>query len=863
MATMPIPTEEQSIIIEALVKGENVSVNAVAGSGKTTIIMLYASRCPNKKILQVTYNKRLKNEVATKIEKYGITNMRVNTYHGLMYEYYTRDTKGFTDDIMQQLLDEGTGTSYPIPLYHCIVIDEIQDLSMLYYKFMNKFIGDMFLEAQKCPPSLIGMNVTDNLFGTNSDFSYYSNNDNGLQLMIAGDKNQKIYSFKGADHRYLTKANLVWSHICGSITEYPLTTSYRVPHKIAWFVNNVMLGEHRITPVRNIETPVIRFFKGDGIKTYPTKKKSGEKDYSNVCTLCCPMDDHVTDSIPNSILCLEHKIILRIKNKLDSDEYAPGDIFVLMPSVASSKHISKKLENMLVKDGIMCFTPPSDSSQVSHNASEGKIAFGTMHQSKGCERKMVILYDFDMAYYDYYARNSRQDVCPDIWYVAATRASEELIIISSCSVCNMPSGDVSNDACKCLPFINKKVIPNAIAKGFIYEENNGKYKSKKVAFVPQHKVMPSVIVKDVNYDRYGKELAALFGVTCEPDDVIPIKDDHKMTGGHVECVSDISGTIIPVMYAYYVRGIKSLDPKTIARMIIKDIPLGGNQSGDDIYSGVIDFITLKTDTIPPKAYSRIKKQCISNAIKIIYKLREWIEDVRSDKKIALTKWLKLGIINACANDGTLARLRQVNKYDWLTLNAVKKCFERLNKLPPNVKWETFYHADINRVHTCVNDSTKYFEELPEDDISFVDTEEGKSFMYKCAQPGCLKKFCPNCGDVVSTWVCINGFIDAENDDHVWELKCTSTLTSEHMMQLLIYALMTGFSKQSYILYNIKTGEERVMTADKFALAKDLVMRFIHDKFHPPEVSDDDCFVNDCIKALKEIKLFDSIRSLSG
>jgi superfamily II DNA or RNA helicase len=50
------PSSEQQLIIDAIKRGENVSVNAVAGSGKTTTILGIAKQIPEKKILQITYN---------------------------------------------------------------------------------------------------------------------------------------------------------------------------------------------------------------------------------------------------------------------------------------------------------------------------------------------------------------------------------------------------------------------------------------------------------------------------------------------------------------------------------------------------------------------------------------------------------------------------------------------------------------------------------------------------------------------------------------------------------------------------------------------------------------------------------------
>ena len=60
---------EQQHILDTIKTGTNVYVDAVAGTGKTTLILSMAKELKDKKILQMTYNKSLKFEVREKIEK--------------------------------------------------------------------------------------------------------------------------------------------------------------------------------------------------------------------------------------------------------------------------------------------------------------------------------------------------------------------------------------------------------------------------------------------------------------------------------------------------------------------------------------------------------------------------------------------------------------------------------------------------------------------------------------------------------------------------------------------------------------------------------------------------------------------------
>ena len=63
------PSEEQQYIIDNVLKGHNIIVKAVAGSGKSTTVLALSKACPNKSILQLTYNSNLRLENVEKVKK--------------------------------------------------------------------------------------------------------------------------------------------------------------------------------------------------------------------------------------------------------------------------------------------------------------------------------------------------------------------------------------------------------------------------------------------------------------------------------------------------------------------------------------------------------------------------------------------------------------------------------------------------------------------------------------------------------------------------------------------------------------------------------------------------------------------------
>jgi F-box protein 18 (helicase) len=78
-------TAEQLAVIDT---NEDLVINAVAGSGKTTTLIEYArSRPANSKILYLAFNKTVKTEAIQKFEKAGLNNVKVETAHSLAFDH--------------------------------------------------------------------------------------------------------------------------------------------------------------------------------------------------------------------------------------------------------------------------------------------------------------------------------------------------------------------------------------------------------------------------------------------------------------------------------------------------------------------------------------------------------------------------------------------------------------------------------------------------------------------------------------------------------------------------------------------------------------------------------------------------------
>lgn len=110
-------TSEQYDIINST---GNIKINAVAGSGKTTTIIEYASaRAKTAKILYLAFNKSVKLEAQKKFAAKGLYNVKVETAHSLAYRHivfnhqYKVKPQGYkTNEIAELLNLQGNGEKH-------------------------------------------------------------------------------------------------------------------------------------------------------------------------------------------------------------------------------------------------------------------------------------------------------------------------------------------------------------------------------------------------------------------------------------------------------------------------------------------------------------------------------------------------------------------------------------------------------------------------------------------------------------------------------------------------------------------------------------------------------------------------------
>ena len=205
------PTKEQWCIIENLKEGKDCVSDSVPGGGKSTtcyfISFTYATLYPSKKILNLTFSSDLKKESRARIKELKIQNMDVESYNSFAHNFYGQG--GVSPNELYEIINKNLPATRKVK-YDLIILDEMQDMQLIFYKLINKYIKDIGFRPQ---------------------------------LFVIGDKFQGIFEFKGADIRFLTCCNQIFQR---EFVNCPLTLSRRLTNPMGRFINDVILNEKRI-----------------------------------------------------------------------------------------------------------------------------------------------------------------------------------------------------------------------------------------------------------------------------------------------------------------------------------------------------------------------------------------------------------------------------------------------------------------------------------------------------------------------------------------------------------------------------------------------------------------------------------------
>ena len=535
-------SEEQSNIILQILLNNNVIVDSVAGSGKTTSNLHIAKYFDNKNILLLTYNTKLRVETNTRREQLKLTNLEVHTYHSFTNKYYESCP---TDSEIKIILKNKNVPRIAFN-YDLIILDEAQDITSLYFELICKICKD---------------NIQIN-----------------IQICIFGDKKQSIFGFNNADQRFMEYATKLFNN--NNWVKCDLSVSFRLTDNISLFVNKCLLKQDRIK----------------------TNKPTMYKPRYIICDCF-----NTSFKYPRTF----REVVYYLKMG-----YKPEDIFILAPSIKNNNAPIRLLENRIKQEisSVMIYVPTSDDEKLNDEILKNKMVFSTIHQTKGLERKVVILFNFDSSYFEFYNKNADKNICPNELYVATTRSSEHLTLIHH----------YKNN------YLNF-IIDNSLILQYCYFEEDKKLNiniidskpkgmsvTNIIKFLPQHIIDECYsklnIINNINYIKNKID--------------IPIIISNNET---TEQVSDITGIAIPSWLELKLKGKMSI-------------------------------------------FNELLNNNYENRIKIKHKLK----NIKNIQKIKSDELLYISNLWNSYSTGFLYKIYQIKEYNWLEQHKLNNCLNRLN-----------------------------------------------------------------------------------------------------------------------------------------------------------------------------------------
>ncbi|KAJ7700861.1 P-loop containing nucleoside triphosphate hydrolase protein [Mycena rosella] len=363
-AFRPSP-EQREVVTQS--QTYNIVVSARPGAGKTATAEAIVAAHPDTPVAIITYSKRLQLSTEKRLQDYPCAD--VYTFHRMAGRLFS--TVAHNDTILRGLRKQKTWPVWRGPQYEIVVLDEFQDCTEELYWLTYTFISSLTQNTGRAP-----------------------------RIVVLGDAKQAIYAFRGADSRYLDLAPTTFSALSPHAWKnLPLSTSFRLSHANANFVNDVYLGESYI--VGSHEGP------------QPVYIHSDLADVPGILDIIVPL--------------------IR--------QYGPANCAILAPHIRSNLRLSLLTNALTLNHGIPVAVTVSDDMPMDDMVLQGKVAVTTFHQFKGSERDLVIVYGTEASYFKYLGRDLPDGRCPNTIFVALTRALKQLVIVHSDESPAMPFVD--------------------------------------------------------------------------------------------------------------------------------------------------------------------------------------------------------------------------------------------------------------------------------------------------------------------------------------------------------------------------------------------------------------------------------------
>lgn len=452
------------------------------------------------------------------------------------------------------------------------------------------------------------------------------------------------------------------------------------------------------------------------------------------------------------------KVVFAEITRLIENGIKPCEIFILGNSVKGSNSNIRNLENTLVEKDIPCHVPMLENEKMDDRVIDGKVVFSTFHSVKGRQRKYVFVVGFDNSYLKYYARGLPRDVCPNTLYVAATRATQGLYLIETAGYSNnrpldfLKMNHIEMKQCDYITFKgnHQSIFPDDDEQDELF-----------ASLIKKHIITPTELVRFISeavIENISPIIDRIFVKESENTLTLDIPTVIETKKGFYEEVSDLNGIAIPCMYYDYLKELWTVD--------------NADENSTDVANQnvLLDVIHRSIENMRSNDHIFLKQ--------IVNDLPKRIETIKD--------YLYIANVSVAVQEMLYFKLKQIDRdeYTWLTEEMVVACKARLRTVigpdcenqMPQVE-ETIIHESEDEPHRNID---KFLSGIFGDARKFRFTAR----------------------------------VDLITETTVWELKCTSEITIEHLVQVIAYAWLWNMrynehnetSVKVFKIFNIKTGD---------------------------------------------------------
>ena len=184
-------------------------------------------------------------------------------------------------------------------------------------------------------------------------------------------------------------------------------------------------------------------------------------------------------------------------------------------------------------------------------------------------------------------------------------------------------------------------------------------------------------------------------------------------------------------------------------------------------------------------------------------------------------YLFLANVFVAVQEKLYSKIKQISRdeYNWINDELKQKCMDRLNE---HLGQEFRKNSNVIVEKQLIHYSHEKEHEIL-DKIMAVYFHNEKHFKFSAR-------------------------LDIESDKNIWEIKCTSKVTQEHQLQVVIYAwlwkILYPEQERTFYIFNIRTGEKQILQSSNEDLTR-IVVTLLRNKYEDIEVLSDEQFITLC------------------